>query len=184
VRLFIAIEVPGSIKKELAALQVELKKAGADVSWTRPENIHLTLKFLGEVAEERLDDVLRATTSAAGGFGPARLALSGIGVFDERRPRVVWAALRGDAEVVSRLWSDLDERLGEVGFARESRAFRPHLTIGRFKSPRRARELIAIANGYSLSEVSFVASEIAVVQSKLHPAGAQYNVVKKAALGH
>jgi RNA 2',3'-cyclic 3'-phosphodiesterase len=183
VRLFIAIEIPDTLKEALAALQLELKQARASLSWIRPENIHLTIKFLGEVGEDRLDDVVRVTAAAASNSPPAELGLSEIGVFDERRPRVVWAGLKGDLTVVERLRSDLDERLGEAGFARESRPLRPHLTIGRFKAPRGARELIALASGYALPDVSFLASEIVVVQSKLHPQGARYTVLSKARLG-
>jgi len=183
VRLFIAIEIPNAVKEALEALQAELRRARAEVSWIRPENIHLTIKFLGEVAEERLDAIVRATVAAASNHPPAALGLSEVGVFDERRPRVVWAGLRGDLEVVERVWLDLDERLGEEGFTRESRPFRPHLTIGRFKTQRGARELIAMASSYALPDLSFVARELAVVQSRLHPAGARYTALARARLG-
>ena len=164
----------------LSALQTALKKSGAEVSWTRPENIHLTIKFLGEVVEERLDVIVHASQSAASGSPPIELRLAEIGVFDVRRPRVVWVGLKGDLTLVQRLWSELDDRLSAVGFSRESRPFKPHLTIGRFKAPRRARELIAMADGYALPDVSFKAGEIVVVQSKLHPAGARYSILAKA----
>lgn len=183
VRLFIAIEIPDPVKEALEALQAELRKARAEVSWIRPANIHLTIKFLGEVAEERLDAIVRATVAAASHHPPAVLGLSGVGVFDERRPRIVWAGLKGDLEVVERVWFDLDERLGEAGFTRESRPFRPHLTIGRFKTPRGAPELIAMASAYALPDVRFVATEMVIVHSRLHPAGARYTALARARLG-
>jgi 2'-5' RNA ligase len=182
-RTFIAIEIPSEIKSALAALQTELRRAGADVSWTKPESIHLTLKFLGEVDEGRISEIEQACIDLAAKFQPFTLSLHGAGVFpNSRQPRVLWAGLSGEIEKVVEAQRQLDERLALIGFEREQKAFRPHLTIGRVKSNRKSRELIAAADLYELPALSFDVGEIVVMKSELHPAGARYTRIGVAAL--
>src|SRR5262245_25862699 len=111
-RTFIAIEIPSEIKSALAALQNELRRAGAEVSWTRPENIHLTLKFLGEVDERRIGEVEKVCVDSAAEFRPFALSLSATGVFpNSRQPRALWVGLSGDVEKTDAMQRRLDERL-------------------------------------------------------------------------
>ncbi len=158
-RTFIAIEIPSEIKSALAALQAELRRAGADVSWTKPENIHLTLKFLGEVDERRIGEVEKVCVDSAAGFQPFTLRLDDTGVFpNARQPRVLWAGLAGEIEKAVEMQRRLDEELALIGFEREEKAFRPHLTIGRVKSNRKTRELLALADAQRLPALSFMVS--------------------------
>src|SRR5262245_15518533 len=100
-RTFIAIEIPAEIRSALAALQTDLRRAGADVSWTKPENVHLTLKFLGEVDESRIGEIEKVCVSSAAEFKLFTLSLKDTGVFPNlRQPRVLWAGLAGDIENV------------------------------------------------------------------------------------
>jgi 2'-5' RNA ligase len=180
-RTFIAIEVPEEIKTAIAALQDDLRRARAEVSWTKPENIHLTLKFLGEIDEQLVSQVAQACLEAAQNAAPFTLSLSGTGVFpNARQPRVLWAGLSDEDEQARRLQSQLDERLAALGFEREARAFHPHLTIGRIKSPKGAQTLLARAIAYHLPALSFLAREIVLFRSQLHPAGAHYTPLSKA----
>src|SRR5262245_65628784 len=147
-RTFIAIEIPSEIKSALAALQDELRRAGADVSWTKPENIHLTLKFLGEVDERRIGEVEKVCVASAAEFQPFTLRLNETGVFpNARQPRILWAGLAGEIEKTVEMRKRLDDGLALIGFEREEKDFRPHLTIGRVKSKRQIREMTGLHSG-------------------------------------
>ena len=182
-RTFIAIEIPAEVKQALARLQEELRDAPAEVSWTKPENIHLTLKFLGEVEESMLGRVEAAAVEAAAGARPFTLALGGVGAFpNARQPRIIWAGLSGEVEAAARLQVRLDERLAALGFPKEDRPFRPHLTVGRVKSPTGAPALIARAQSYRLPSHSLAVRELVVMRSQLHPAGSRYTPLARIAL--
>lgn len=182
-RLFIASEIPAEIKTALAALQNDLRRAGADVSWTRPENIHLTLRFLGEIAVQQLNDIATACAGTAAQFQPFTLSLNAPGFFpNARQPRVLWAGLAGEVETARQLQLHLERRLSAIGLARADKSFQPHLTIGRIKSGKNARQLVALADLYNLPALSFTIHEIVLMQSELHPAGARYTPLSKALL--
>jgi 2'-5' RNA ligase len=182
-RTFIAIEVPSEIKSALAALQTELRRVEADVSWTRPENIHLTLKFLGEVDKGRIREIEKACVDSVAEFQPFALSLKNTGAFpNSRQPRALWAGLSGEIEKLLEMRRRLEEKLALIGFEREQKEFRPHLTIGRVKSNRKTRELIAIADLYLLPALSFDVNEIVVMKSELHPSGARYTRISVATL--
>jgi 2'-5' RNA ligase len=182
-RTFIAIEIPAEIKTALSGLQTELRRAGAEVSWTKPESIHLTLKFLGEIEERLVGEIERACVDVAAEFQPFTLDLNGAGVFpNARQPRVLWAGLSGEIGKAVEIQRRLDERLAAIGFEREEKPFRPHLTIGRVKSNRKTRELLALTRSYQLPKLSFDVKEIVVMKSELHPAGARYTSLARAGM--
>src|SRR5262249_43454529 len=179
-RTFIAVEIPEQIKTELAKLQNDLRRAQADVSWTKPENIHLTLRFLGEIAEGRLEALKRICADSAAEFRPFTLALNGAGVFPNfRQPRVLWAGLAGEIEIAAQLQKRLEDGLVSVGFAPEDKPFKPHLTVGRVKSGKNARQVAAMAEIYQFPSLSFEVGEIVLMKSELHPAGSRYMPLAK-----
>ncbi|HKQ73008.1 MAG TPA: RNA 2',3'-cyclic phosphodiesterase [Blastocatellia bacterium] len=183
-RTFIAIEIPSEIKSALTALQNELRRAGADVNWTKPENFHLTLIFLGEVDERRIGEVETVCVDSAREFRPFALSLGATGVFpNSRQPRVLWAGLSGEIEKTAELKRRLEEKLEQIGFEREGKEFQPHLTIGRMKSNRKTRELLALADLRPLPALSFTVSDIVLMRSELHPTGARYSTIARASLG-
>jgi RNA 2',3'-cyclic 3'-phosphodiesterase len=182
-RTFIAIEIPSEVKSALAALQDDLRRAGADVSWTRPENIHLTLRFLGEVDERRIGEVERVCVDSAAEFRPFTLRLNDTGVFpNARQPRVLWAGLAGEIEKAVEMRKRLNDGLALIGFELEEKDFHPHLTIGRVKSNKNARELLALASARQVPALSFVVTEIVLMKSELHPAGARYTPIAKVSM--
>ena len=182
-RAFIAIEISQEAKSAIAELQNKLREADADVSWTRPENIHLTLKFLGEVSESLVTDIAAICVECADGSHLFELILKGTGAFpDSRQPRVLWVGLEGDLAELTRLQRNLDEALTRLGFERDGKPFRAHLTIGRIKSRRNSRSLMALAKDYTLAPLAFKASELVLKQSQLHPAGSKYSRLSGAAL--
>lgn len=183
-RLFIAIEIPETVKAELNELQVELRRAGAEVGWTKPENIHLTLRFLGETGEDMLDDLKRICSQTAAEFQPFKLQTKDIGYFPSfRQPRVLWAGLGGEIETAKELQKRLEERLISIGYDQQDNPFKPHLTIGRVKSGKNVKPLVAAADMYPLPEVTFDVGEIVLMKSDLHPAGARYTAISRFKLG-
>ena len=134
-RTFIAIDLTDEIKDELAQLQARLKYSGADVKWVAKDNIHLTLKFLGEVPDEKIEKVSSELDMAAKETKQFEMTINDIGAFPKLDfPRVVWVGLDKGAAESKELAQKIDERLERLGIQRESRAFSPHITIGRVKS--------------------------------------------------
>src|SRR5262245_29035200 len=118
-RTFIAIEIPSEVKSALMALQDDWRRAGADVSWTKPENTHPTLEVLGEVAERRIMEVEKVCVASAAEFQPFTLRLNDTGVFpNAKQPRVLWAGLAGAIEKAVEMRKSLDDRLALIGFER------------------------------------------------------------------
>src|SRR5215510_1145014 len=115
-RTFIAIEIPSEAKSALAALQDDLRRAGADVSWTRPENIHLTLRFLGEVDERRIGEVEKVCVASAAEFRPFTLSLNDTGVLPSAgQPRGLWAGLAGEIEMGVEIRKRVNDGLALIG---------------------------------------------------------------------
>jgi 2'-5' RNA ligase len=175
-RAFIAIELPPGVKTELTARQQELKRAGLNARWVRAENIHLTLKFLGEIDPGAVAAVRTAMTSAAERHGPLTLSASGIGVFPGvRKARVLWAGLSDGLPELIELQKDLDAALATCGFDREKRPFRGHLTMARFRQsvhPAKLETALAKADGAHFGQ--WTVRELILFQSELQPAGPLY----------
>ena len=135
IRSFIAIELPGELKSGLSQLQAQLKAAGhAPVKWVDPYSIHLTLKFLGNIDADRVDEITRVMEAAAREISPFHLEVRGLGAFPNlRRVQVVWVGVGGEVEQLGQLQRRLESGLAPLGFAPESREFRPHLTIARLR---------------------------------------------------
>lgn len=183
-RLFVALELPAGVKAVLADLQEQLRPAGAEIGWTRPDNIHLTLKFLGEVDPAGLPALAAALDGAAAGAEPFELSLAAPGCFpNPRQPRVFWVGLGGEAPAAVRLQRAVDDACAALGHPREDRAFRPHLTLGRFRGPRNAGALLERAGRIAMPSTPFAATELALFESELLPSGARYTTRHRAPLG-
>ena len=180
VRTFVCLELPPFAREGLAATQQELRESGAQVGWVRPHNIHLTLKFLGSVPTERLGEVVQAVQQAALPAPPVRLELTELGCFpDGRAPRVIWAGLKQLPEGLRHLQLRVEKELVAIGFPAESRPFSPHFTLGRVRSGRNIRKLLAAMRAERLEPLRFDAREIVVMGSQLHPSGAVYTPVAR-----
>jgi len=142
VRCFIAVEVDDPRTLDgIAGAQSILEATGADLKPVERENIHLTMKFLGDVREGLLPEVAKVVSETS--FSPFRMSLRGVGVFpNHRRPRVVWAGVDGGVEELTAIFRDLEPRLVELDFRPESRPFSPHITIARVRSGRNRDRLI------------------------------------------
>ena len=175
-RLFVAIQIPGEIRRRLAEVEGKLKASGADVKWVPEQNFHVTLKFLGYVEPDRLDEVNAAVKAALEGLPPFGITLSGVGAFPKpSRPSVVWVGITAGGEELKTLAERIERGLEQIGFDREARAFNPHITMGRVRSPMNLGRLSEIMEGLSEVEVgSFEVGSVAVMRSDLRPTGPVY----------
>ena len=176
IRTFIAIELPEATRQKLAAIQEQLKQSRAAVRWVKPSSVHLTLKFLGNVHPDQVEDIAAAAALAVRDETPISLCGGGIGAFPSiRKPRVIWVGLDGEVERLAKIQAGLESVLEPLGFAREGRGFRPHLTLGRVKDRRRLQRLVDAMSSLALPEFnSFDADEIILYKSVLRPTGAIY----------
>ena len=188
-RLFVALEPPDPVRRRLAAVQGELRSAGGrhsdEVRWVAPDRMHLTLQFLGEVPEERLDAVRDAVARAAAASLPLRLEVRGAGGFPSaRRPRAIWGGVAGDLDGLQALVLELGRALGPLGFPAGGRAFTPHFTFGRSRDGRGAAGLGgAIAAAADAEPVPWRAGEVVLFRSHLGPGGSRYEALLRAPLG-
>src|SRR5260221_5183553 len=178
IRTFIAFDTPARVREAMMAVQEELAEPDADVRWESPEKSHTTIKFLGGVDESILPGVLETTRSVCGTFRPFEVTYEGVGAFPEgRHPKVIWTGcLNADGSLAS-LKSALDRALVPFGFPIEERAFRPHLTLGRVRSPRGLQYLTPKLEKLTFEPRKETISEILVMKSVLRPQGGEYTVL-------
>jgi len=186
-RLFVALEPPPDVRQELARAAAELGRrlgAGRDAfRWVEPEALHVTLSFLGNVADDRIAEVRRAVAGAAARARPHRLEVCGAGAFPSaRRPAVLWAGLQGETAPLARLVADLAAALAAVGFPAEDRPFHPHVTLARARG-RGARSVEAALAGFPAEPFPWAVEELALFRSHLSPRGARYEALLRAPLG-
>jgi 2'-5' RNA ligase len=176
IRSFIAIDLPDGVRLILDQVQRELKGSLTAVRWVRPEGIHLTLKFLGSIPPEQVGAIAAAVGKVVHGEPPLALNLSGLGAFpNPRKPRVIWVGIAGEVERLGRLQARVEGTLEPLGFPREERSFRPHLTLGRVKDTRRPPDLTRALADVTLPVGNpFDVREILVYKSDLRPTGAIY----------
>jgi 2'-5' RNA ligase len=176
VRLFVAVACDPEAARAVAAWQAELRSRLAGVSWVRPENFHLTLRFLGEVADDRVDAAARAVAAAAARRAPFDLTLRGAGAF----PRALWVG--ADSPALAGLAAAVEEELRRAGFGAADKPFRPHLTIGRLRQPQPGLRALAQAKA-DAAWGSWRVEEAALMRSRLDPRGAVHTPLLRAPLG-
>ncbi len=185
VRVFVALDLPATAKEILRQTVEELVKVlPSGIRWVDPSGIHLTLKFLGDVDTGKVDALLTAMERATGAFEGSTLPLilSSLGVFpNAREPRVLWAGVEGDLEALGRLQTLVDQELAELGFARERRPFRPHLTLARVRDQvsqhERRRIGEAVGQASLAGKHGWESQEIHLIRSTLTPNGAIYDSI-------
>ena len=177
IRCFIAIEIPEPIQNQLAQIQGRLQKQIQKASWVKPGNIHLTLKFLGDVDPDDLESIGEAIEEATSHHRSFSLHLGGVGAFPNlARPRVIWAGVKVGAERVSALAQDINVGLSHCGFPLDTKRFNPHLTIARLKERIDLRPYTNQYRQYDrIDGAEMTVDTISLVQSQLHPQGAIYS---------
>jgi 2'-5' RNA ligase len=188
IRLFVAVFPPAEVARHVseAARGLADRLSPRSVSWTRPEQMHLTLNFLGNVVPDKVEEFEQAVEDACHLGEPHVLQPRGLGCFPSPpRPRVIWAGLAGAVSVLETLKRTLDARLAVLGYAPDARPFQPHLTIGRVKqlSGGDRRHLTdALPRWHETDFGSWTVNSVDLMQSVLSPAGAEYVRVKSFAL--
>jgi 2'-5' RNA ligase len=184
-RTFIAIEIPHDLRAGVIDHIKHLRETVPNVSarWSREDNLHLTLKFLGEVPIARIGDVSAAASAAAHASGPFELILAGSGVFPTRgKPSVLWIGIEDPGDGLHKVQQSLEEECAAHGFTRDARAYHPHLTIARIRKPHGAKDLAAAHQASNFAAQAFTAKEIIVFRSELLPQGSRHTPVSRHAL--
>jgi len=176
-RLFFAIPLAEELRDRAVELQRELDRAGAKVKWVARPNLHMTLKFIGEVAADRLRDFCGVAAQVAASARGCELTVGGVGCFRSRgTPRTIWLGAQGDTPALAELAASLDAALAQAGLAEpERREFVAHFTLGRVKSGRKARELLAAIDALAAAPVGPMAVDrFVLMSSELTPEGPAY----------
>lgn len=181
-RCFIAIGIPEHIKSQVGRIVAEMALTGAGCRWVKPENLHFTVKFLGEVEEAALDGIGHVLETCTRGKGPFPLDIAGIRAFpNPSKPRVIWCGLSRGSEPLRDLSEVVDSAMEYLGFARE-KCFSPHLTIGRLKTPAGPdlKEAIRMREGLFLGSMEVM--HVLLVKSLLTREGPIYSPLMKVSL--
>jgi RNA 2',3'-cyclic 3'-phosphodiesterase len=182
VRLFVALEIPAAVRANLATLMTELsalekQSPGKKARWVRPGNLHVTLKFIGEAAPNKLDEIVAALSVVRSGQ-PAELQFRGLRFFpNEKRARVLWAGIDASPNLAA-IAGDIEQQFEPLGFARERRAFTPHLTLARFEPPGVSEKLgAAVRENAERDFGALWTGEFHLIESKLKASGAEYTTL-------
>jgi 2'-5' RNA ligase len=178
IRSFLAFELPPEIRDVVRRTSDDFRKTPADVRWVKAENIHLTVVFLGHIEERVIEKIGHAAETLCRGYGALDIAIEGVGFFpDMRRPRVLWLGLAGDLERMSFFRDSLQRDLTPFGIKEEKRPFRPHLTLGRFKTPQRITGVLEerLLEHRDLTSPVCPLRELTLFKSTLKPGGAVYS---------
>jgi len=178
VRLFVALEIPNDVRETIARLISELKPLDNSWKWTRAENLHVTLKFLGEIPREKLNLVCNALRAVSSDW-PIPVNFDGMGFFpNERRPRVLWIGLDAPS-ALAKLAAGIEGALASVGAPREERAFAPHLTLARNKDGKLSEKMRTALVKYSCAQFGAMnATAFHLIESKLKSTGAEYTTLE------
>jgi 2'-5' RNA ligase len=182
VRAFVALEISDEVRSALERAQRGLARAPVKVKWVPARNLHVTMKFLGDI-EPAQAEAVRAVLAEAAGGGPVPFVVEGLGAFPPRgRPRVLWAGVSEGSEAVSAVQAALEAGLRPLGFEAERR-FVPHVTLGRVKSPRGAETLRAEMERIGGRRFGrCTATELVLFESTLTPMGAEYRAAERVRL--
>ncbi len=193
IRTFVAIELDAPLRNALAQVQTDLrsrlqKTMGPDVriQWVKPDSVHLTLKFLGDIPEARVPEIEAALACVTGAHARCTVDVGGLGAFpDARAPRVLWVGLSGQVEGLTRLAAAVERALVALGFAPDPKPFNPHLTLARIKERSRDIGRALEASGLLAQEMMLgplTVAAVALMKSELRPSGAVYTRLHHTAL--
>ena len=183
-RTFIAIALPQEIRDYLACIQAELKKCQADVKWVQPENIHLTLKFLGERDEKKIEKIKEILQESVREKACFAVRLCNIGAFPKIDfPRVIWLGLDKGEKETKEIAYALEEKIAKLGIPKEDKPFSSHITIARIRSPANRESLVQeLKRVPKLKDLEFPVTKITLYKSTLTPKGPIYEILKEASL--
>ena len=182
IRSFFAIELPEDIRRYIERdIVSRLKKVPAKVKWVARENMHLTVRFLGEISGRKVDEIVDRMfdMSIQEKISVVSLSLSEIGTFGRRNPRVIWLGLSGEVEKIVELHGYIERVCDAVKLPADDKKFSPHITIGRVKSPSHTDKLLAEIKKLTIKQLDFMVKEVILFKSTLTPSGPIYSVIEK-----
>ena len=181
-RVFVAIELPASMRRKLIEHIDRLRSTMPEVraSWCREENLHLTLKFLGDTPVTKVEALAQAAQRAASAVSPFEIIVEGCGAFPPRgQPRVLWIGIDDPSGKLSELYRALEDECAKAPFARELRVFHPHLTIARLRKPLGSRQVAQLHKEIGFTPESVAVSELVVIRSELSDEASKHSVVSR-----
>ena len=180
-RTFIAIELAAPLQESLKDIQDELMNSGADVKWVKPDNIHLTLKFLGDVSAERIDSLIGIIDEVVSNEKSFTFRMTHIGAFPKpEHPKIIWAGITLGKENIERIVSGLEERLQSIGFEKKARDFFAHVTLGRVRSCANRLALSESLQNFSFPQgLTQKAKQTILFKSTLTPDGPIYKALMR-----
>jgi len=183
-RCFIAIEIPEPVKKRISEFIDILKKYNVDIRWITPENLHLTLKFLGSTPEVLLPKIRDSLINVVLSHEPFYIKIYTTGVFpSRRRPRVIWIGVE-DSGILKKLKKDVEDSMVLLGYQKEDKEFTPHLTVGRVRSQKRIADLVKELDNFREKDFGSVNVEsIKLMKSELKPKGAEHSCLHEIPFG-
>jgi RNA 2',3'-cyclic 3'-phosphodiesterase len=185
IRAFVALDLPAATQHALASLQKEWEQLKAPVAWIKPDKVHLTLKFLGNITPEQVAGIQSSLGDIASRTAPFRLQPTACGAFPSiKQMRVIWVGLSGDLDALHTLQQNIEKGLIALNFPAEERSFRGHLTLGRVKGRGHLYQLQeALLRQQGFHAEAFDVREIVLYRSELRPEGARYTSLFRAGLG-
>ena len=181
IRTFVAVPTSSTVQKRAADLIDRLRDSEENVSWVNPDNLHLTIKFLGDVPNTEVSQVCQAVGRAASSHGPFSVSYEGMGAFPNReRPKVVWIGVGQGSEPLVNLHASVDSSLCNLGFPPDRRSYQPHITVGRLRRPVSGQQLCELMEQYESFSVGTVeVNELLVMASFLDKGGPSYDVMAR-----
>lgn len=180
IRTFIAAHLSDKVREQIFAFQSDLKRWNADVKWVRPESMHITLKFLGDIFPDQIESITGIMHDVAKLENPFTIHIQGVGCFpNEKRPRVLWLGIQSETDSLVDLANGLNIKLEALGFEPEKRSFKPHLTLGRVKSLKKIENVIESMHEEGFNGTPVLIESIYLMQSYLKSSGAEYKVLKQ-----
>jgi 2'-5' RNA ligase len=178
VRLFVALQIPSTVRENLIEFVKPLRALGPQPRWVRPENLHVTLKFIGEVVPEKVA-AIRTGLAAVRSGREVTIEFRGVGFFpNEKSPRVFWAGMNASPNLKT-IAFDIDNATQKLGISPEQRPFLPHLTLARFQPPPLPEKLCAAMQANAARDFgSLRTNQFHLIESKLKPSGAEYTTLE------
>lgn len=181
-RVFCAVELPAGVLKRVTQHIARLKEASPDAqaSWSRVDNIHLTLKFLGDIPPASVQNLSEAAAQAVTGLEPFTISLEQTGVFPTHgSPRVLWIGVNDFEGKLRKLQIRLEDQAERLGFQKEARAFHPHITLARLRKPQHARALAVVHKATQFDPAAVAVAELLVIRSELSSEGSKYTIISR-----
>ncbi len=184
-RTFIAVNLDINIKTNISELIRELNGGNKSIRWVKPQGMHLTLKFIGEVTEKKVSQIKDVLDQSMKDYPPFELNLRGTGSFPPKAkfPRVLWVGVEPN-ETLRKIQARLENEMGKLQFPREKREFHPHLTLGRIKNPKNLDSVLSLLQDKEKEDFGkMIVNKVTFFQSTLKPTGAEYSVLSEHKLG-